>query len=180
MAAGSPRSPAEPRGGGGVPLVAGATLPLAFIAAGLFALAAATAWLAVEPGLLRGPPGQPRAVALAHLWLPDFLLSACCGAVYQLMPVVLGTALRAPLALAWTHFVLHSTGNCALVLGLARGNLLLAATGGTAVAVGTGVLAATTGRTFAAARRRDAIAWRPCSRPEPASCSHRGDARGWP
>lgn len=37
---------------------------------------------------------NPLVVALAHLWLPGFLLSVCLGACYQLMPVVLGAALR--------------------------------------------------------------------------------------
>src|SRR5690606_19406981 len=74
MAAGSPRSVAAdaPRAARpvSVPLVAGARLPLAFIGSGLVGLAAAAAWMALEPSLVGLPHLHPRVVALVHLWLP--------------------------------------------------------------------------------------------------------------
>src|SRR5688572_4758783 len=114
----------------GVPLVAGARLPLAFIALGLGAFAIANGALAVRPELLLLPFAHPSVVALAHLWLPGFLLSVSMGAVYQLMPVVLGTALRLPLAAAWTHFGAHGAGVTLLVIGFAAGRIEWIAAGG--------------------------------------------------
>src|SRR4029450_12488360 len=87
----------------GISLVAGARLPLAFIGIGLTALALAATGLAARPQLPLLPHSHPFVVALAHLWLPGFLLSVSMGAMYQLMPVVLGAALRLPLAAAWAH-----------------------------------------------------------------------------
>lgn len=161
MAAGSPSSPAveAPRPAAGVPLVAGARLPLAFIAAGLAALAFAAAWAAADPALLLLPYLQPSVVALAHVWLPGFLLSVCCGAVYQLMPVVLGAPLRIPLVLGWTHLALHVAGTAALVTGFALGRFEVVAVGGGAIASGTLIIGTATWRTFLASKRRDAIGW---------------------
>lgn len=113
MAAGSPLSrPLErPRGAvTGITLVAGGRLPLAFISAGLGAFAVASVTLALNPGVLLLPVIHPYVVALAHLWLPGFLLSVCLGAIYQLMPVVLGTPLMIKNVGAWTHLVLHLVG----------------------------------------------------------------------
>src|SRR6187401_1382636 len=93
----------------GISLVAGARLPLAFIGTGLVAFALAVGALAVRPQLLLLPHSHPHVVALAHLWLPGFLLSVSMGAMYQLMPVVLGTALELPIAAAWAHGGLHVT-----------------------------------------------------------------------
>ena len=153
-------APARPRAPvGGIPLVAGARLPLAFIAAGLAAFAGTAATLAAAPEVLGYPYLHPTLVALAHLALPGFLLSVCFGAVYQLMPVVLGPPLRLPLAAAWSHLALHLAGTALLVTGFARGHFALAGGGGALVAAGTAIFAAAVFRTFAAAERRDAIAW---------------------
>lgn len=159
MAAGSPRSNAPERSAGvpmapGVPLVAGARLPLAFIVFGLIALAAGATWLALDPAALMLPHMHPHVVALAHVWLPGFLLSACIGAMYQLMPVVLGTALRGGGGV-WIHFGLHVAGVAALVAGLALGRFEWAALGGTLVSIGIVLLAQAVLRTFVASGRRD-------------------------
>ena len=143
----------------GVPLVAGARLPLAFIGGGLGALAWAAGVLATFPGLLLLPHAHPAVVALAHLWLPGFLLSVSMGAVYQLMPVVLGTPLRLPLGAAWTHLGLHMAGVPLLVVGFSLGRFDVVALGGVLVAAGIGVFAVGAWRTFLASSRRDAIAW---------------------
>lgn len=145
--------------GGGVALVAGARLPLAFIGLGLGALALAVGSVAMRPEVLLLPYQHPWVVALAHLWLPGFLLSVCFGAVYQLMPVVLGASLRLPLAAAWAHLGLHAGGVALLVGGFATGRFELVAIGGGAVTLGAGAILAGTWRTFLEATRRDAIAW---------------------
>ncbi len=168
MAAGSSRSAAvesgagalrPPPAGGAVPLVTGARLPLVFIVGGLAALGGAAAWLACT--IWNGFPVffHPEAVAVAHLWLPGFLLSVCLGVSYQMMPVVLGTPLCARDGWLWTHAGLHFPGVAALVWGLAGGHYLAAGLGGLAIAVGVVILGGVAWRSFRASRRRDAVAW---------------------
>ncbi len=165
MAPGSPRSGApeparRPAGGAAaVPLVGGGRLPLAFIGGGALAFVAAAGWLALVAR--QGPPvfAHPAVVAIAHLWLPGFLLSVCLGATYQLMPVVLGAPPRLREGWLWTHAGLHFTGVALLVAGLAGGRYLLAGAGGLLATGGVAVLVATTLRTFLVSKRRDAAAW---------------------
>lgn len=163
MGAGLPPSAASPTAprppGPGIALVAGARLPLAFIGLGLGALALAVAMQTTRPQLLLLPHVHPHVVALAHLWLPGFLLSVTLGAIYQLMPVVLGSALRLPLAAAWSHFGLHAGGVALLITGFSVGRFELVGLGGTAVAAGVGILLVGTWRTFVASPRHDAVAW---------------------
>lgn len=142
-----------------MPLVAGGMLPLAFILLGLGALAAASAWLVRQPSLLVLPYFHPQVVAFAHLWLPGFLLSVCIGAVYQLMPVVLGAPLPFRVSILWIHFGLHATGLVLLVAAFATGRFAWAGLGGALVAAGAVILLAAVVRTFAGADRRDAPAW---------------------
>lgn len=166
MAPGSPRSAAPKTAAptaravhsGTVPLVGGARLPLAFIVGGLVAFALGAGWLALSArhGLL--PHVHPQIVALAHLWLPGFLLSVCLGASYQLMPVVLGTPLRASTHTLWIHAGLHVIGVAVLVFGLAVGRYAWAGLGGLAVSAGIIVLLVATLHTFVASGRRDAAA----------------------
>lgn len=165
MEAGSPPSPVRtapptPRASGaGMGLVAGGRLPLAFIGLGLVALAVATIMLAVRPQLLLLPHFYPGVVALAHLWLPGFLLSVCLGAIYQLMPVVLGSPLRVRLGAAWAHFGAHAAGVALLAGGFAWGRFEIVGLGGGAMTAGAGILVVAVWRTFLASSRRDAIAW---------------------
>lgn len=140
-------------------LVAGGRLPLAFIILGLVAFGVGAASLAAEPGLLLLPPVHPRVLALVHLWVPGFLLSISIGALYQLMPVVLGTPLTFPATGAWLHFGLHSLGVALLVSGFTLGRFLVVATGGTLVSAGVLLLVWATWTTFLSSRRRDAVAW---------------------
>lgn len=144
---------------GRVPLVGGGRLPLAFIGGGLLAFGVGVLWLARSawPGL---PPHlHPEVVALAHLWLPGFLLSVCLGASYQLMPVVLGVPLRATNKPLWTHAALHLGGVLAVVIGLGGGHYGWAGLGGTALSLGALFFFVVTLRTFRASKRRDAAAW---------------------
>lgn len=149
----------RPDGGGLLSLVEGGRLPLAFIGLGLVAFAFGSGWLLAEAWRGWPPYFHVRIVALVHLWLPGFLLSISIGATYQLMPVVVGSPLLARSRWLWFHWVSHAFGVTALVVGLALGRYAVAAAGG--LAIGTGVigLLVVTLRTFAASRRRDAVAW---------------------
>lgn len=154
----APRPAAMPGAPGPMALVDGARLPLAFIGFGLAAFAAAACWLTLETW--RGIPSlhHPRIVGLAHLWLPGFLLSICLGASYQLLPVLLGSPLPVSATWRWIHLLLHTAGALSLVTGLATGNYVGAAIGGSAIAAGACGLLIVTVRTFRASRRRDAVA----------------------
>ncbi|OAM90055.1 hypothetical protein AW736_09735 [Termitidicoccus mucosus] len=149
------RRPASPS----VPLVGGARLPLAFIACGLAAFAIEAGWLAIEPSLLSLPYLHPRLVALVHVWLPGFLLSISIGALYQLMPVVLGAPLRVAARWLWWHLGLHAVGMTGLAGGFMRAQFGWVAAGGGLVAIGVGIMIVAVWRTFFAASRRDAAAW---------------------
>ncbi len=140
----------------GAGLSAGPALPLSFIGAGLCCLLLAAAWSAWQPELAQLPYPHPQVVGWIHLWLPGFLVTVCLGAVYQLMPVILGARIAGPRA-AWWHLGLHVTGLAALVPGLATGRYLVAAVGGTLVVAGAVIAVVIVSRTFAASPRRDAI-----------------------
>ncbi len=154
-----PSRPSLAGAGGRVPLVGGARLPLAFIGGGLVALAVGAVWTVAA--VWGGPLSfvHPQVVALAHVWLPGFLLSVCLGASYQLMPVVLGVPLRAGLRSLWVHAGLHAAGVIALSTGLARGHYVLAGIGGVALVAGVARFGVATLATFFASPRRDAAAW---------------------
>jgi hypothetical protein len=143
----------------GVGLVATTRVPLGFIALGLCSLSGAAAWLAFRPEQLSLPYLHPHVAALAHLWLPGFLLSAAMGAIYQLMPVVLGAPLRGGGALAWIHLGVHATGLVLLIIGFGAGRFDWVAAGGVLISAGVGLLTQSVWRTFSGAKRRDAIAW---------------------
>ncbi len=142
-----------------VTLVAGGRLPLAFIILGLVAFGLAAGSLAANPGLLLWPHVHPHVLALVHLWLPGFLLSIGIGALYQLMPVVLGTPLTFPASGAWLHFGLHSFGVTLLVIGFTSGQWAVVGTGGSLVSAGVLLLLWATWKTFLRSSRRDAVAW---------------------
>lgn len=134
-------------------------MPLAFILFGLAALAAAAGWLLRQPELTAPPYFHPHTVACAHLWLPGFLLSVCIGAVYQLMPVVLGAPLVLRVSVLWIHFGLHAGGLVLLVAAFATGSYAWAGIGGAGIAAGVGILLTAVVKTFSSADRRDAAAW---------------------
>lgn len=154
----APRTSSPPRPAS-VPLVAGGSLPLAFIVLGLCAFTAAALWMALEPSLLGLPHLHPRVVSLVHLWLPGFLLSVCIGAMYQLMPVVLGAPLAMRVRMLWIHFSLHALGLILLVPAFALGRFEWVGLGGAFITVGVCILFLAVMRTFLGAKRRDAAAW---------------------
>lgn len=154
------RAPARPTSAGvSAPpsrIAAGATLPLTFIATGAAAAALATGWLAWSPGLLALPHVHPEVVAFAHLWLLGALLTICCGAIYQLMPVLANVPF-AGTRLAWTHLGLHVAGVALMVPAFRVMRMERVAFGGTLVAAGVGLLAVNVVRILRAAARRDVV-----------------------
>lgn len=141
---------------GGSPLASGATIPLAFIGAGLLGSVAGTSWLALAPDVLALPHVHPVVIALAHVWLLGALLPICCGAVYQLLPVLANTAFTGA-RLAWTHLALHGAGAGLMIGGFSTGRMGWVALGGGAVTLGVFFFAANVARTLRAAPRLDPI-----------------------
>jgi len=113
-------------------------------------------WLWLRPGHLAGHFGDPGTLALAHAWLLGFLLSACLGAVYQLLPVVAGHSLAWP-RLAWAHLALHVPGVLGLVAGFAAGNYRACLGAGAVVLLGFLLCAAAVLRTLLLSAARDEV-----------------------
>ena len=163
MAAGSSVSNAAKRtraptaiGGGHA---ASSWLPLTFIVVGLTALGVAATVSVLHPALWLLPYPHPQVVALAHLWLPGFLLTATLGAMYQLTPVILGVPLRCRPVTGWIHFGLHGAGLVLLIGGMAAGRFDLVGLGGASLTGGVLLFASSIGRTFVDSPRRDVVAW---------------------
>lgn len=137
-------------------LAAGATLPLAFIGAGALAAAAGTTWLALAPSLFALPHVHPSVVAFAHLWLLGALLTICCGAIYQLLPVLANVPFAGG-RIAWVHLALHVGGVALMVPAFLHAAMGVVAAGGVCVAAGVGLLAVGVIRTLRAAARLDVV-----------------------
>jgi hypothetical protein len=131
-------------------------VPLTFIGTGLIGAAAGTLWLAVSPGLLLLPHVHPYVVAFAHAWLLGALLTICCGAVYQLLPVLANTGFQgAPLA--WLHLLLHAAGVILMVTGFHSAAMGLVAAGGALVTAGFGLFGVNVAGVLRRAPRLDPI-----------------------
>lgn len=99
------------------PAAADVRVPLAFIVFGLVWLGIAGGWLAARSDLLGFHHAIPGMVALVHAWILGCLLPVAFGAVYQLLPVVLGVGLANP-RLVRVHLVLHAAGAPCLVIAM--------------------------------------------------------------
>ena len=136
----APRAPAPPAPAPGLasrlapPLILPAahfTLALAFLLAG----SAGLLWVA--PDLAGGRFTAPRVAAVTHLFTLGWVTTSILGALYQFLPVALGTPIRWQ-RLAWVTLVLYAPGLPLFLVGLAgaRPHLMLPG----AVAFGTGLL----------------------------------------
>jgi hypothetical protein len=141
-----------------LPAAAGTALPLAFIAFGLAWLALGTGWLAVRTDLLATHHAVPGTVALVHAWVLGFLLPVTFGAVYQLLPVVLGVSLASH-PRAWIHFGLQAPGASGVVIALAAWRMELVVLAAVPVVLGVCLFADNVWRTVArAGPLRDPVA----------------------
>ncbi|HEX2862339.1 MAG TPA: hypothetical protein VHN79_11895 [Lacunisphaera sp.] len=142
----------EPGRCGGSWLGAQGCLPLAFMGLALAWLAVGTGWLAVRADLLTLPHAHPHVVALVHVWVLGFFVTAACGAVYQLAPVALGTTLWSERH-GWWHFGLHALGVPGMVWSFWRWDLAQLGHFGTAVALGIALYVQNVWRTVRASGR---------------------------
>ncbi len=169
MAVGSPCSPvpepsnrpaatAPPALGRTSWLAAQGRLPLAFMGLALVWMVVATAMLVIRPGLAGEFFALPSVVTLTHAWVLGFLVTVACGAVYQLVPVALGTTLWSE-RLGWLHFGLHAAGVPGMVFSFWRWDLKLLSGFGSAVALGIICFSLNTWFTVSGSARRDVTAW---------------------
>src|SRR5690606_1616470 len=63
----------------------------------------------------------PGALAIAHLFAAGFMLQVMLGALLQVMPVVAGATMPAPLLIAGITHVAMTLGTAGLAFGLATG-----------------------------------------------------------
>jgi hypothetical protein len=124
---------------------------------GLAWLAIATAMMAVSPSTLALPHAAPAVVALAHAWVLGVFLTVAAGAMYQLAPVALGTALWSERT-GWWHLALHFAGVPGMVYAFERFDLRLLGLFGTLVAAGVGVFVVNIWGTIVRSGKRDAVA----------------------
>jgi hypothetical protein len=117
-----------------------------FAAALVFWLAGAAGLVWVAPDLARGAFPLPRVVAVAHLFTLGWITTTILGALYQFLPVALGTPIRSE-RVAHAGFALYVPGLALFVPALALGAqgpmLLGAALFGTGLLLFAGNLAAT-------------------------------------
>lgn len=121
-AASAPRPTAAPPTPG---LVARNAPPLAlpgehFAAALVFWLAGAAGLVWVAPELARGGFPLPRVVAVAHLFTLGWITTTILGALYQFLPVALGTPIRSE-RVAHLAFALYVPGLALFVGGMIAG-----------------------------------------------------------
>jgi hypothetical protein len=140
------------------PAAAGTALPLAFIAFGLIWLAIGTGWLFARTDLLATHHAVPGTVALVHAWVLGFLLPVTFGAIYQLMPIVLGVRLASHRR-AWVHFGLQAVGATGVVTAMAAWRMEFVTLAAVPVVLGGFLFADNVWRTVARTRPlRDPVA----------------------
>ena len=102
-----------------------------------FWLAGSVGLVLVAPDLAGGRFTAPRVAAVTHLFTLGWVTTSILGALYQFLPVALGTPIRWQ-RLAWVTLVLYAPGLPLFLFGLVRVRLDLMLPG--AVAFGTGLL----------------------------------------
>lgn len=105
------RPPANP---GASPHAPSILLPLRFLVSGVLAALVAMGFLLARPDILSTYHYNQYVIAVTHLVVLGFILTAVMGAMYQLVPVALETKLYSE-RLARIHFVLHLLGVAGMV-----------------------------------------------------------------
>lgn len=129
-----------------------------FAAALLFLVAGAAglAWMA--PGLAAGAFPDPRIIGVAHLFTLGWLTTSIMGALYQFLPVALGTPIRS-VGLAHVTFWLYVPGVAAFVGGLAAGIRPATVAGSAALSVALLLFLGNLAATLARSPRRNVTWW---------------------
>jgi hypothetical protein len=138
----------------------GSLLPsgLHFGAAVLFLIAGALGLAWIAPDLAAGRFTEPRVAGVTHLFTLGWLTTTIFGALYQLLPVALGTPVRWPRAgyASWLTFV---PGSALFAVGVARGETTLHHAGIGLLTAGIVIVLVNVGATLRRATRRDVTWW---------------------
>lgn len=102
---------------------------LAFLVAGALGL------VVVSPELSRGAFFLPRVAGVTHLFTLGWITTSILGALYQFLPVALGSSIRST-RVAWITFLLYVPGVALLVAGLFTGRSVLSVVGAAALSTG--------------------------------------------
>jgi hypothetical protein len=160
----SPSTPARGRGSAITPpqlsaAVVPFALPAAHFAAALLFFAAGSLGLVwVAPDLAAGRFLMPRVVAVAHLFTLGWITTSIMGALYQLLPVVLGTTARWP-GLAHYALLLYAPGLALFTAGMVLGSTGMMLPGAAAFACGLLIFTINVGAGLVGASRRDTTWW---------------------
>jgi hypothetical protein len=118
------------------------TRPNLFLATAILGFPIVAAFVAAAaPGLALLQPRAPLALMANHLVTLGWGTMAALGALYQLLPAVAGVR-RDPVATVTIHWAAHTAGVAMVAIGFGTGRIGLLVAGGTAVAAGTMMLAA--------------------------------------
>lgn len=143
----------------GGPLADSARLALTwFVLAGI-GVVIAVLLTALKADALLTHHAQPAVLSLTHAWVAGFLMSATFGAVYQLLPVVVGVPLLSE-RIAWIHLGLHGLSVLALIPSFWFGRYEGVAIVGVLTALGAVLYAVNVTTTvMRAGRSADSVAW---------------------
>jgi hypothetical protein len=160
----SPSAPALGHASAGSPpQLSAAGVPFAltaahFAAALVFFAAGALGLVWIAPDLAAGRFLMPRVVAVAHLFTLGWITTSIMGALYQLLPVVLGTTARWP-GLGYPALLLYGPGLALFTAGMLLGSTGMMLPGAAAFACGLLIFTANVAAGLAGATRRDATWW---------------------
>jgi hypothetical protein len=129
-----------------------------FAAALLFLVTGAVLLTWSAPDLAYGSFLSPRVVGVTHLFTLGWITTSIMGALYQLLPVVLGREIRW-LSVARLTLCLHAPGVALFVMGLVTVRPALTIVGASAVSIGVVLFAVNVGATLRRARPRDPTWW---------------------
>lgn len=127
-----------------------------FVAALLFLSAGSLGLVWIAPELAAGLYLSPHVAAVTHCFTLGWLTTTIFGALYQLLPVALGTPIRSE---RWGHvsFWCHAPGVALFVSGIATGSQLLRHLGVALIATGILCIAINVSLSLRASSERDVI-----------------------
>lgn len=123
-------------------------LPLRFVLTGLLALFTGIGWLIARPDILATYHYNQYVIAVTHLFALGWLCSVVMGAMYQLVPVALGTRLYSERLAKW-QFAFHLVGFVGMVWMFWTWNMKQVGHFGSVMAVSVGLFVYNLVRTLA-------------------------------
>jgi len=123
-------------------------MPLCFVLAGILSLLVGTGLVFAHPDLLAMYHYTPHLIAITHLFVLGFIASIVIGAMYQLVPVTLGTQLYSESLVKW-QFAAHTVGFTGMVWAFWNFNMAWVGVFGSVLTLGVGLFVFNLARTLA-------------------------------